>query len=123
MYYHVSKHVKIAKPYDFTQLFKRVSTSEVELFTTPSDKYRCVYAIILHDLSGTTTASNNITFRIYREDGTTLDKEFTIPLTAYETKVITLGEKIPVITLQPSYVLKALTSVGDVEVELVFKDE
>ena len=115
--------MKSSKGYDFVQLFKVVSTSETELFTVPSDKYRCVYGIIVHDLSGVTTGSNNITFRIYREDGTTLDKEFTIPLTAYATKVITLGREIPVLTLQPSYVLKAITSAGNVQVMIMYRDE
>lgn len=113
--------MKSPRPYDFNQFFKVVSTSETELFTAPSDKYRCIYAIILHDLSGTTDV-NNVTFRVYKEDGA-LDREFTIPLTAYATKVVTLGEKIPVLTIQPSYVLKAITSVGNAQIMIIYLDE
>jgi len=110
----------MSKPYDYAQIYTVVSTSEVELTKAPSDKYRCIYTVVLHDLSGSTSEPNVVTFNIYKEDGS-LDKSFKIPLTAYATKVIDCNK--PIITLPPNYVLKAVTSVGDAQVMLVFTDE
>ena len=109
------------KPEDTFEIIANVGTSEMDLkpvhgtsSQVPTKKYaRKIYAIILVEKSG---SANTLTVKIYKSDGSTLDRSFDIKLAANEVKTIISKPDAPILTVYAGEYLKAVAASASVEV-------
>jgi len=80
---------------------------------------RKIYYMVLVEKSGT---ANTVTFKVYKSDGTTLDRSFDIKLTANEVKVIKSTPDAPFLTIWSEEYFKAVASADSVDVVIACFD-
>jgi len=92
-----------------------VSNDEQEIFTVPSNKYaRKVFGLTAIDHSGNATS----TFTLRKYSGTTLEKEWTFVLGAYDTLDISRPLEAPFLTVEAG---KSLRVVGGAPTSVFLK--
>ena len=115
------------KPEDTFEIIASVGSEEADLkpvygnsSQVPTTKFaRKIYAIIATDTSG---AANTLTIRVYKSDGTTLDRSFDIKLSANETKTIISKPDAPLLTVYAGEYLKAIASGASVSLVMACYD-
>jgi len=102
-----------------------IGTTEVELApypngsaTTPVDKIRKIYTIIL---TNTSVSSNTLTLNIYK--GTTLEKSFSIIIPASSSLTITNEKKSPILLIPSNRTLKGIAEATSIHVLMAGYDE
>jgi len=104
------------KPEDCFTLEAKVGTAEHDFGQIPTQKFgRVIYRIVLSELSG---ANNDLTLRQYADDGTTLEKEWTVRVQANDTIHISGSTNSPILVIPAGKYIKAVATVDHVQVIL-----
>lgn len=118
----------MVRPEDAYPMDQLVGVGEVNIFPpntgvtgqVPTRKNkRCVYTIVLSDLSG---VANWIEIRIYNSDGVTLERIWRIPLVLNDTLPMINPMDTPILEVPAGKFLRAIAGVASVRVHMMAFD-
>jgi len=97
-------------------LEKLVNTAEYDFGAIPSNKYsRVIYGQTMNEQSGGT---NKLTLREYDSDGTTILKEWSYNIGAYDTVGLGGNKESPVYQMAAGHYIKAVADASSVQLLL-----